>query len=161
MTEGHRATLTRGPAVRERACDMTLSEIEEALARAPLFAEVPKRHLRALAKLAKEQTYRTGQRIVREGIAGSALFVLLEGPARVERGGRRLATLGPEEFFGEISLLDGGPRSASVVADAEVRCIKLDGRDLRALLEREPTVVLRLLAALAARLRRHEGPPVG
>jgi len=140
---------------------MTLAEIEEALARAPLFAGVPKRHLRALARLAKEVSYRPGQRIVREGIAGSSLYVVVEGRARVERAGRGLATLDEGELFGEISLLDGGPRSASVVAEVAVRCVKLDGRDFRNLLEREPSVVLRLLAALAARLRHQEDPPAG
>ena len=146
--------------MRERACDMTLTEIEEALARAPLFAGVSKRHLRALARLAKEVSYHPGQRIVREGIAGSSLYVVIEGRARVERAGRELATLDAGEFFGEISLLDGGPRSASVVADAPVRCVKLDGRDLRNLLEREPSVTMRLLGVLATRLRDQERPLV-
>lgn len=137
---------------------MAQSDLEEALAQAPLFAEVARRHLRALARLAKEQSYRPGERVVREGIAGSSLFVVVEGEARVERAGERLATLAPGQFFGEISLLDGGPRSATVVAETDLRCVKLDGQDLRALLERRPEVAIRLLETLAARLRGHERP---
>jgi CRP-like cAMP-binding protein len=82
------------------------------------------------------------------------MFVLLEGRARVVQSGRTVARFGPGDFFGEISLLDGEPRSASVVAEDPVRCLVLDGRDFGDALAREPLIAIRILREMAGRLRR-------
>src|SRR5262245_32655388 len=126
---------------------------EAALAQAPLFADLPKRHLRAIAKSTGVSGYGAGETVVEQGAPGSAMYVLLEGRARVVQGGRTRITLGPGDFFGEISLLDGEPRSASVVADDAVRCLVLDGRDFGDALAREPLIAMRILREMAG-LRR-------
>jgi CRP/FNR family transcriptional regulator, cyclic AMP receptor protein len=127
---------------------------EAALAQAPLFADLPKRHLRAIAKSTGVSGYGAGETVVEESAPGSALFVLLEGRARVEQGGRTVTRFGPGDFFGEISLLDGEPRSASVVAEETLRCLVLDGRNFRETLDREPLIAMRILREMAVRLRR-------
>ena len=90
---------------------------EQAMARAPLFASLPPRDLRSLAEVTSVERHQAGSTMVKEGAAGTAFFVILEGRAKVVIGSRGIAGLGPGDFFGEISLLDGDPRTASVVAD--------------------------------------------
>lgn len=141
--------------------ETTLALVEEALSHAPLFAEIPKRHLRSIARVTRVSSHPAGRSIVQEGTEGSALYVLLEGDAKVVRKGRTVARLGPGDFFGEISLIDGGPRTASVVAQTPIRSLKLEGQDFRRVVGTEPQLALRIMQTLAARLRDHERPPVG
>jgi len=135
--------------------------LERALAQAPLFAGISKRHLRAVARLSRVSSFHAGASVVTEGAEGSAMYVLLEGTAKVVKGGRTLARLGPGSFFGEISLLDGGPRTASVIAETPLRTVKLGGAELRKVLQQEPQMALRVLTELAKRLRPQEKPLVG
>ena len=135
--------------------------LERALAQAPLFAGISKRHLRTVARLARVSSFHAGASVVTEGAEGSAMYVLLEGTAKVVKGGRTLARLGPGSFFGEISLLDGGPRTASVIAETPLRTVKLGGAELRKVLQQEPQMALRVLTELAKRLRPQEKPLVG
>jgi CRP/FNR family cyclic AMP-dependent transcriptional regulator len=102
-----------------------------------------------------------GATVVREGSVEPAFFVILEGRATVVRNGRTVARLSPGDFFGEISLLDPGPRTASVVASSPIRCLTLSGQDFRQILEREPRVASKIAAGLARRLRRQERTVVG
>jgi CRP-like cAMP-binding protein len=97
--------------------------------------------------------YQDGATIVAEGSTGSSLFVVLDGGTKVVRRGRTIARLGPGEFFGEISLLDPGPRTASVVADGPTRCLDLAGKDFREMLQGEPKLAVQIAAVLARRLR--------
>src|SRR5207237_7507846 len=92
----------------------------ELLARVPLFGSLSKRHLRSVAGIAKEQQFRENQTIAEEGRPGDDFYVLLSGQAKVVRRGRTVARLMPGDFFGEIALLDGGPRTASVVTETPV-----------------------------------------
>jgi CRP/FNR family transcriptional regulator, cyclic AMP receptor protein len=131
------------------------------LARVPLFAELSRRHIRALADRADEVEFRPGEAIVIEGMRGGAFFAIVEGKARVTRGKRTLATLGPGDFFGELSLLDGGARTASVVAATPMLCIRIFKRAFDRLIAEEPAVSGRMLSVLAGRLRRAERPPAG
>jgi CRP/FNR family cyclic AMP-dependent transcriptional regulator len=133
---------------------------QEALAGAPLFADVPRRHLRAVALVAATPAYQDGATIVAEGSTSSSMFVVLEGGARVLRRGRTVARLGPGELFGEISLLDPGPRTATVTADGATRCLDLAGKDFREILQREPRLALRIAATLARRLRSAQSSPL-
>jgi CRP/FNR family transcriptional regulator, cyclic AMP receptor protein len=143
------------------ASQTSLALVEEALSHAPLFAEIPKRHLRSIARVTRVSSHPAGRSIVQEGTEGSALYVLLEGDAKVVRKGRTVARLGPGDFFGEISLIDGGPRTASVVAETPLRSLKLEGQDFRRVVGAEPQLAMRVMQALAARLRDHEQPPAG
>ncbi len=124
----------------------------------PLFAHLPKRHLRRIAALSDEVRLRDGRVIVEAGTPGTTFFVLAEGGAKVYRSkiatGRAIARLGPGDFFGEMALLDGGPRSATVVADGDVVALRLSRSAFRKMVEREPSLSLSIMAELAARLRR-------
>jgi CRP/FNR family cyclic AMP-dependent transcriptional regulator len=129
------------------------------LTRVPLFAGLSRRHLRALADRADQVEFRPGEAIVIEGMRGGAFFAIVEGNARVTRGKRTLTTLGPGDFFGELALLDGGERTASVVAATPMLCIRIFKRAFDRLVAEEPGVSARMLSVLAGRLRQAERPP--
>ena len=99
------------------------------------------------------RAFHAGETIVRQGDPGDDLHVILEGRVRVERGGRALETLAEGEFFGEVAVLDGRPRSADVVAETAVRTLRLSREVVRDALEREPRAAWAMLQVLAARLR--------
>ncbi|HYU57398.1 MAG TPA: cyclic nucleotide-binding domain-containing protein [Actinomycetota bacterium] len=127
---------------------------ETALMRVPLFTGLSKRRIRALARASMVNLYRKGETIVRQGSAGSELFVILDGGVKVVRGGRTVARLRPGEVFGEISLLDGGPRTADVIAEMTTRGVCLSGADFRAVLEADPVIATRILQEAGRRLRK-------
>ena len=129
-----------------------------ALAGVPLFAGLSKRHLAHLADAADEVAFAPGESIVRQGDLGETLFVLLEGQAKVVRGGRSVAKLLPGQFFGELSAVDGGPRTASVVADTPVLALRVFRRTLADLLQTEPNVTVRMLEGMSRRIREIEAP---
>jgi CRP/FNR family cyclic AMP-dependent transcriptional regulator len=126
------------------------------LARVPLFAGLPKRHLRNVASIAKHLALGEGSAVAKEGEQGDDFYVIASGQARVVRGGRTIAQLMPGDFFGEIALLDGGPRTASVVAETPIELLVLNRKSFQKILERDPAVVLKMLAELALRLRNVE-----
>ena len=125
----------------------------ELLAQVPLFAGSSKRQLRGILEWTKEYRYKPGATIVQEGARGKELFVLLEGKATVSRNGKTVTRLAAGDFFGEMSVIDGRPRTATVVADEPVDCLVLKQADFRALLEGDPSMAWNLLGAFAARLR--------
>jgi CRP/FNR family transcriptional regulator, cyclic AMP receptor protein len=125
----------------------------EALSQIPLFSRLSARQLRKLQRSAVEHTYEPDTTIVREGGQTATLFVLLEGSAKVVRKGRTISRREPGEYFGEISLIDGRPRAASVISETPVRCLILERDSLQELLRREPEVSWALLQSLATRLR--------
>jgi CRP/FNR family transcriptional regulator, cyclic AMP receptor protein len=129
----------------------------DTLVQVPEFALLSKRHLRRVLKAMHEYQYPAGESIVREGAHGQTLFVVLEGKARVSRRGRTVGRVGPGDFFGEIAVLDRGPRTASVVAETPVRCWALHREELRDLIKAEPTLGWALLESLASRLRSSHG----
>jgi CRP-like cAMP-binding protein len=129
------------------------------LARVPLFAGLSRRHLRALADRVDQVEFRPGEVIVAEGMRGGAFFAIVEGEARVTRGKRTVTMLRPGDFFGELALLDGGERTASVVAATPMLCIRIFKRAFDRLIAGEPGVAARMLSVLAGRLRRAERPP--
>lgn len=126
------------------------------LAQVPLFQGLSRRHLKQLAEHADEISFRPKERIVEEGQPGGSFFVIVRGEVRVVRGKRAVATMGPGEFFGEISLLDGGPRTATVVADTPVEAIRVFKRSFDKVVTQEPGVASRILAVVARRLRDAE-----
>jgi CRP/FNR family transcriptional regulator, cyclic AMP receptor protein len=133
-----------------------------ALAAVPLFDGLSKRHLRSLAGEADVVDFLPGLAIVEEGQAGEAMFVVLAGTARVVRAGRKVGALIPGDFFGELSALDAGPRTASVVPDTPVEVLRLFRHTVYELVEEEPALAMGLLVGLARRLRQVQpGTPVG
>jgi flavin reductase (DIM6/NTAB) family NADH-FMN oxidoreductase RutF len=126
---------------------------EHLLERAPVFSSLAPEILAAIIAEGEERTFEPGEFIVREGDPGDELFVILEGEARVERNGNRLATFGQGEFFGEISVFDGRVRSADVLAATPLRTLAISRELVRAALEREPHAAWAMLETLAARFR--------
>jgi CRP/FNR family transcriptional regulator, cyclic AMP receptor protein len=126
------------------------------LARVPLFKGLSKRHLRSVASIAKEQRFDEKAKVSEEGKPGDDFYVILAGQASVVRRGRTVAKLVPGDFFGEIALLDGGPRTASIVADTPLEVMAVNRKPFHAMLQREPSIVLAMLEEVAGRLRNAE-----
>jgi len=134
----------------------------DALAQVPLFAGMPPRFLKRLGDKMDEQRFMEGATIVRQGEPGDTFYVLVEGEAKVkDANGRTLSRLIPGDFFGEISLMDGGPRTATVVAETNLTTLALSRKDFSALLQSEPKVTVGLLRHASALLRRLERPAAG
>jgi CRP/FNR family transcriptional regulator, cyclic AMP receptor protein len=130
------------------------------LAEVPLFAGVPTRHVRKIASLSSVARFDAKAPIVNAGDPGEAFYVILSGSAKVRRGrGRASADLGPGAYFGEMALLDGAPRSATIVAETETACLLLSRKRFAKILKDEPAVALALLRTLAARVRDLEAAP--
>ena len=139
----------------------TLRRSVAALEAIPLFDGLSKRHLRRLARDTEVVEFGPGRAIVEEGQAGEAMFVVLTGTARVVRAGRKVGALIPGDFFGELSALDAGPRTASVVPETPVEVLRLFRHTLHDLVEDEPALAMSLLEGLARRLRQVQpGTPV-
>lgn len=135
---------------------------KDMLSQVPLFAPLSPRHRRRLADSVKESRFMEGAKVVKEGDVGESFFVILEGEARVEnRSGKVVNRLYPGEFFGEISLLDGGARTATVVAETPLVTLELTRRAFRKVLEQEPVVAVKLLEYAARLLRQLERPIAG
>jgi CRP/FNR family transcriptional regulator, cyclic AMP receptor protein len=134
----------------------TKRETAVALSGVPLFADLPKRHLQRLAREADELAFSPGEQIVREGSLGETVFVVMEGRAKVTRNGRRVGEVLPGDFFGELSAIDGGPRTASITAVTPVRVVRLFRRTLRKLLQDEPQLTVKILDGIVRRIRQVE-----
>ena len=132
------------------------SELVEALARLSLFADLRQPELEALAHAADEEVFGEGQRILRAGLTGSGLYLLLDGEVVVRLDDRELARLGRGEFFGEISVLLGTPPMADIVAASLVRCLVVPAPEVETFLLEQPRVMYRMLQAEARRLRDAE-----
>ena len=125
------------------------------LARLPLFANVSKRHLRRVAALAEVREFEPGDTIVQKGDAPDGFYLILGGRARVvARPQARPLKTG--DYFGEMALLDGEPRSATVVALGELQTMRLPRRPFMRLLQQEPSIAIAMLAELGSRVRRLE-----
>lgn len=124
----------------------------ELLKRVPLFSECSKRELGEVASIADELHMPAGRVLIEEGAAGREFILVADGSVEVRRGGRRLRTEAGPSFFGEIALLTGRPRSATVTTTTPVRAFVVTDRAFNRLLERSPTIQRKILAAVAARI---------
>jgi CRP/FNR family transcriptional regulator len=106
-----------------------------------------------IAAVAVEVDFPAEHVIARRGEIGTGFFVVVAGGARVVRDGETIATVGPGDFFGELSVLDGRPRVAQVIANGPTTCLALATWDFEAVLLEEPRVTLAILRGLATRLR--------
>lgn len=132
---------------------MTTSQHAEALGRVSLFSDLTGKQLEAIANAAKEIERGTGEVLAKEGDTGIGFFLILEGTAQVDVGGDPKAELGPGDSFGEISLLDGGPRTATVTATSQMRLLGLTAWAFKAIVKEHPELAVRLLEVLAGYLR--------
>jgi CRP-like cAMP-binding protein len=150
------AQSTSRPAVgQETAGDpmATRDEIADALAGMTLFADLATPQLLSVASQFEEAFFPEGARILRQGLTGSAFYVILDGDASVVVDGVPRAQLSRGEFFGEVSILLGEPPTADVIALRPLRCIVLAGAALEAFLIEHPRVTYRMLQAQSRRLR--------
>ena len=122
----------------------------------PLLAGVDKRALERLARVFRERTFKEGATITTEGTSGVGFFVIVDGSASVSVGGAPRRMLGPGDYFGEMALIDDGPRSASIVAATDLRCLGLTSWDFRPFVHDNGDVAWVLLQELARRLREVE-----
>lgn len=121
-----------------------------------LLAECSRRQLRAIARISEVIEVPEDTVLARSGAPGEEFFLILDGSARVEVSPRKRSRLKPGEYFGEMSLLDGGPRSASVIAETPLRLLVIKRRDFNTLLREAPELTQSLLATLSRRLRHAE-----
>jgi CRP-like cAMP-binding protein len=132
---------------------LTLDETTRRLADTRLFAGVDADGLDRIADRMTELDVPADRVIVRQGEIGTGFFVIVNGSVRIVRDGETLAHLGPGEFFGEMSVLDGRPRIAQVVSDTPTTCLALASWDFEAIVAEQPSVALAILRELAGRLR--------
>jgi CRP-like cAMP-binding protein len=125
----------------------------ESLKRVPLFASLDKKELDILGKVLKEQSYPAGTVIVRSGAGGHGLYIIREGNVSVIQNGKTVASMGPGQFFGEISVLDGGPRTADVRADSDTVCLTLISWEVKPLLQENAGITYKMLLEMVKRLR--------
>jgi CRP-like cAMP-binding protein len=128
----------------------------ELLQRVPLFADLEPRELERLSSSFKERTFEAGHTVATEGEGGAGFFVIESGEAVVSVRGDERGRLGPGDYFGDIALIDQGARSATIVADSDLRCYGLTFWDFRPLVEGDPRIAWPLLQAMAKRLRAAE-----
>ena len=122
------------------------------LRRVPLFSGASKRELREISQLADEVRLPPGYDLTTEGASGQELVVIVDGAADVRRRGRKVNSVGPGDFVGEIAIIADIPRTATVTTTRETQALVLSRRDFRGLMKRVPSIQLKALEALASRL---------
>jgi len=125
----------------------------EHLASVPLFAACSRKDLQRIARASDEVQIPAGRTLMKQDDVGRECFVLVDGKVKVERNGRKVATLGPGAYFGELSLLDKGPRTATVTAESPITVLVLGPREFSAVLDEVPQLAHKLLTALAQQVR--------
>jgi len=138
---------------------MARDEKLDLLATVPLFARMDRKELERLGQLADEVEVGLDRVLAEPGETGHEFFIVLEGRLTVLDGRKPIATLGPGDFFGEIALLDGLPRTATVRANGIARLLVVAHREFHALMDEFPSVRTAILEAVADRLRRVEADP--
>jgi CRP-like cAMP-binding protein len=133
-----------------------MSAVVDHLANVPLFQGMTETARDAVAGLAQETQFEDGATVTREGDEGDAFFVIVDGRFVVSRNGMTLRELGPGDFAGEISLLDGRPRTATVTADGPVKALVIRRPEFLDLMDRYGAVRLGVLMALTERVRGDE-----
>lgn len=128
-------------------------DVREGLAKVPLFAACTNRERQIIARHALLVDVPAGMDVVEEGTPGDAFFFVLDGQATVRRKKRKVATLGPGAYFGELALLDPAPRDATVTADTPMTLGVLGARAFRSLVLELPALNEKLLRGLVRRLR--------
>ena len=127
----------------------------------PLFRACSRKARSTVARRAKERRVGAGEVVINEGETGNEFFVIMDGQAQVRRGGKKVATLGPGQFFGDLAVLDKAPRNATVTAETPMALLLVLGqREFSALIEEVPGFAHKLLAGLAHRLREADAKSV-
>jgi CRP-like cAMP-binding protein len=127
--------------------------IVEMLQKTPLWSGLTEKELKVIARSFKELKYESGDVIVRKGEAGVGFYLIVDGTVEVRADGRVLSKLGPGQFFGEMALLDGQPRSADVVALEPSRCLAMSSWSFSGIVSEHPKMALKMLQEFVRRLR--------
>ena len=133
-----------------------MAELVETLARVPLFSRLDQRDRKRLAERMSARSWSEGEVVIEEGRGGAGFWLIESGNATVSIGGDVVRRLGPGEWFGEIALLDEGPRTATVTAATDLRCHGIVSWEFGPFVKENPEVAWGLLQALAAKLRDAE-----
>jgi CRP-like cAMP-binding protein len=134
----------------------TKKEKLERLAAVPLFSDLSKRTLSKILDNSKETTHVAGQTVVTQGHEGAGFHMILSGQAKVVRGGRKVAMLGPGEYFGEMALLDGGRRTATVIAETDLETLYIAQWGFKPLVRDNPQMAWKIVVHLTKRLREEQ-----
>jgi len=131
---------------------------EQALAKVGLFENLNQKFLKAIAAIATERNFKAGDHLIKQGENGIGLFIILEGRVRIEKNdaaGRKveIAENGPGDILGEMTVFDGAPRSASVVALSDTTCLVLASWEFNSFLKSHPEVAIELLPIVVRRFR--------
>jgi CRP/FNR family cyclic AMP-dependent transcriptional regulator len=133
---------------------MSTKQLIAALGGVPLFESLTNKQMRQVAELAEVARFMSGASIVKQGALGDSFYVVLTGQAKVVANGRTVHRVLPGDHFGEISLLDGGERSASVVAETPMTLLEITQKQFFTMLKKEPDTTVALLEGLARAVRR-------
>jgi CRP-like cAMP-binding protein len=133
-----------------------MSAMSDSLRAVPMFSELPDKDLRSLAESMQERSYRDGQEVMVEGEGGIGFFVILDGSAKVSVGGGDVRTLGPGDSFGEMAIIDGQVRSASITAGEGLRCAGMTQWHFRPFVRDHPDFAWAIMQALVRRVRDAE-----
>ena len=130
---------------------MARASVDKTLAKIPLFKECTKKELQAVSRLVTPINVKAGKVLTKEGDAGREFMIIATGSASVRRKGRKIATLGPGDFFGELALLAGVPRTATVIAESDMIVEALNRAEFATLLDESPSIARKVLSAVAKR----------
>lgn len=131
--------------------------IDEQLAKVPLFANLDKKHLKAISGLVTQIEVKEGKDLTREGEHGNEFIIILEGEAEVRVGDKVVATRGPGDYFGEIALIANQPRTATVTAMTPMKLEVIGRREFQTMLHDNPGIATELLGIAADRLAENDG----
>jgi len=129
-------------------------EVVEALRQVPLFQGMSDKALTRVASITKEVSHPAGKTVVEEDHSAVGFHLIVSGEAEATQGGKAIGTMGPGDYFGEMSLLDGKPRSASVVAKTDLRTLAIPAWNFDRLLDENPEMMRALLVVLSERIRQ-------
>jgi CRP/FNR family cyclic AMP-dependent transcriptional regulator len=118
----------------------------------PLFAGLEKKELESIAASMRERTFPAGQTVTEEGAGGAGFFVVDSGEAQVSVDGKARGAIGPGDYFGEIALLTGSERTATITATSDLHCYGMTPWDFRPLVEGNPAIAWKLLQSMAQKL---------
>ena len=130
---------------------MARASIDSTLAKIPLFKECTKKELQAVSRLVTPVSVKAGKVLTKEGDPGREFMIIASGTATVRRKGRKITTLGPGDFFGELALLAGVPRTATVIAESDMVVEALNRAEFATLLDESPSIARKVLSAVAKR----------
>jgi CRP-like cAMP-binding protein len=132
---------------------MVEARLVDLLSTVPLFGGLKRKQVEHIAEAGKELTFEQGREVIQEGQGGVGFFLITDGEVEVRKQSKVLTRLGKGQFFGEMTLLDGQPRSADVVAVKPTKCFGLTSWAFAAIINTNPDVALNMMKELARRLR--------